>query len=252
MRRVEDAHARPLRLVLVRPAGAFLRVDEATEIRGRHPQVGRLPDRLDDGVEDAGFEVIEVSALQQVHDALEIRVIVDDRLRVVVAAQGLDFLDRIAEQEEVLVADRLADLDVGAVERADCHGAVHHELHVARAGSLLAGRRDLLRQFGGGADLLHGRHVVVGIEDHLQLVLHRGVRVDHARDVVDALDDRLRHDIAWRGLAADDDQARHQVGAVAAADAVVQVDRVQHVEQLALVLVDALDLHVEHHVGRYD
>jgi hypothetical protein len=55
-----------------------------------------------------------------------------------------------AEQEEVLGADLLADLDVGAVQRADGQRAVHRELHVAGARGLLAGGRDLLGQVGAG------------------------------------------------------------------------------------------------------
>jgi hypothetical protein len=48
------------------------------------------------------------------------------------------------EQEEVLGPDLLANLDVRAIERTDGERAVHGELHVARAGGLLAGRGDLL------------------------------------------------------------------------------------------------------------
>src|SRR5665647_1318421 len=52
------------------------------------------------------------------------------------------------EEEEVVVADELADLDVRAVERADGECAVERELHVPGAGGLLAGERDLLGQVG--------------------------------------------------------------------------------------------------------
>jgi hypothetical protein len=44
-------------------------------------------------------------------------------------------------------------------------------------------------------------------------------------------------------------QRSAQPSSFAAVDAVVQVDHVQHVEQLPLVFVDALDLHVEQRVG---
>ena len=43
----------------------------------------------------------------------------------------LDLIRRQAKKEEVLVARFLADFDVGAVQRVDCHGAVDHEFHVA-------------------------------------------------------------------------------------------------------------------------
>ena len=51
-----------------------------------------------------------------------------------------------AEQEEVLVPDGVADLDVGAVERAERERAVERELHVAGPGGLLAGGGDLHRR----------------------------------------------------------------------------------------------------------
>ena len=82
-------------------------------------------------------------------------------------SQGLDILYRVAKQEEVLVADGFADFDVGAVKRADRHGPVHHELHVARSRGLLARCRNLLGQVGRRTDLLHARYVVIGVEDHL-------------------------------------------------------------------------------------
>ena len=49
-------------------------------------------------------------------------------------------------------ADALADLDIGAVQRADGQRAVQRELHVAGAGRLHAGGRDLLGQVGGRDD----------------------------------------------------------------------------------------------------
>ena len=63
-----------------------------------------------------------------------------------------DLVGGQAEDEDVVVADLLADLDVGAVERADGQRAVERELHVAGARRLHAGGRDLLGQVGGGND----------------------------------------------------------------------------------------------------
>src|SRR5690349_1392331 len=66
-----------------------------------------------------------------------------------------------AEQEEVLLAHRVAQLDVGAVERAQRERAVQRQLHVAGAGRLLARGRDLQREVGGGNDRLRERDAVV-------------------------------------------------------------------------------------------
>ena len=54
--------------------------------------------------------------------------------------------------------------------------------------------------------------------------------------------------VAGRRLAAEDDGARHVVAMRVVLDAVVERDDMQRVEQLPLVLVDALDLAVEERV----
>ena len=77
------------------------------------------------------------------------------------------------------------------------------------------------------------------------------VVVDDVGDVVDEPDDEFGHRIPGRCLACDDDGARHNVGMHAGANAVVQGDDMQHVEQLPFVFVDAFDLDVEHR-GRID
>ncbi len=59
--------------------------------------------------------------------------------------QRVDLGREQAEHEEILGAHFLADLDVGAVRRADGERAVHAELHVAGAGRFLARGGNLLR-----------------------------------------------------------------------------------------------------------
>ena len=90
-------------------------------------------------------------------------------LRIVLATNTLNLVDSQSEQEKVFFANRFTNLDVGAVERADRHGAIHHEFHVARAGGFLACRRNLRRQIGGGTDDLHRRYVVIRIEQQAQI-----------------------------------------------------------------------------------
>ena len=68
-------------------------------------------------------------------------------------------------------------------------------------------------------------------------------------DAVDQPDDQLRQVVTRRGLAAEDHRAGHDRGSTVALDALVEADDVQDVQVLALVLVDALDLDVEHRVG---
>ena len=68
------------------------------------------------------------------------------------------------------------------------------------------------------------------------------------------MDDVLRHVIGRRGLTGEDIHARHPLGVRIGLDAVVAGDHMQHVHQLAFVLMNTLDLHIKqrfrvhHHV----
>ena len=76
----------------------------------------------------------------------------------------------------------------------------HHELHVAGAGGLGAGGRDLLREVRGGEDLLGERDAVVLEEDELQAPGDGRVVVHHAAHRRDHFDDQLGHVVARSGL----------------------------------------------------
>ena len=154
-----------------------------------------------------------------------------------------------AEQEEVVGANPLPDLDVGAVERADGERAVEGELHVPGARRLVPGGGDLLGEVGGRVDHLGRGDIEVGDEDHPQDVVDIGVGVDDAGNRVDRLDDELRHVVPRGRLPPEDEGARHRVGDGPVLDGVVAGDDVQHGEVLALVLVDPLHLDVEERTG---
>ena len=94
------------------------------------------------------------------------------RLVAVGAALG-DLLGGQAEDDDVVVADALLDLDIGAVERADGDRAVQRELHVAGAGGFHAGGRDLLGQIGRRHHDLGQADIVVRNEHDLEQAAHR-------------------------------------------------------------------------------
>ena len=142
--------------------------------------------------------------------------------------------------------DAVANLDVGAVERADGQRAVQSELHVAGAGGLHAGGRNLLRQIGRRDDVLREADIVVRQEHDLQPAAHLGVGVDDLGDVVGELDDQLGALVAGRGLAGEYLDPRRPIAVRLQPDGEIERDRFQDVEKLALVFVDSLDLHVEH------
>ena len=162
----------------------------------------------------------------------------------------LDLVDGHAEQEEVLGADALTDLDVRAIERTDGHRAVEGELHVAGTRGLLAGLRDLLVEVGGGNQVLGEAHIVVPREVHGQLALDVRIVVDHAGDVVDELDGHLGQVVARGGLGTEEHGARGDVLGLdlAGLDVGVGGDDGQDLQGLALVLVQALNHGVEHGV----
>ena len=92
-----------------------------------------------------------------------------------------DFGGGEAEEEEILRADFLADLDIRAVERADGERAVERKLHVAGAARFLAGGGDLLGQIGGGINEVRVLDIEVREEDDLQPVAHGGIVVHRVR-----------------------------------------------------------------------
>ena len=156
-----------------------------------------------------------------------------------------DFCGGFAEQEEVFSPHLLADLHVGAVQGADREGPIHGKFHIARAGGLLAGGGDLLGEIGGRVDPLAQLDVVVGQEDHPQAPVHVGVGIDRFGDAVDETNNQFGHVVARGRLAAEDHRARGHPLGLAVLDTQVLGYHLQGIEVLALVLVDALDLHIK-------
>jgi hypothetical protein len=91
-------------------------------------------------------------------------------------------------------------------------------------------------------------HAVVGEERDGQPVASGGIGVDRGGHGVDQPDDQLRHRIARRRFPTEDHRAWEEVDARVVSQPVVERDDVKQVQQLALVLVDALDLHVEQRI----
>ena len=160
-------------------------------------------------------------------------------------AQGIDFVRGVAEDEDVVGANAVAHFDIGAIERADRQRAIQGEFHVAGAGRFGAGGGDLLRQVGCRDDDFRQADAVVRNEHDFELVFQARIVVDRDGDVIDQLDDLLGHVIGRRCLAGKHHRARHPVGIRIGEDAVVTGDHMQHIEQLALVFMDALDLDIE-------
>ena len=131
-------------LVRVRGIHALLRREVRRVIREHHEPVV-VEQVRDDRLEDALVAARERARRDEVHRAAQVLVALVELGRLVSGRpQRLDLGLAHSEQEEVVVADELADLDVRAVVGADRERAVEGELHVSGAGCLLAGERDLL------------------------------------------------------------------------------------------------------------
>ena len=252
----EIAHLRDVDEALLLPFGGFavelgdLLLDGGVgiEVGRAHVVVGveAFEDRLED-VEFAGREEVGADELER---AFQQRGFLHEFVRTVPPlAELFHLVDVHAEDEDVVLADLVSDLDVRAVERADRERAVQGELHVAGAGRLGSGKGNLLGEVGGGNDLFGEGDAVVCEEDDLQLVADGLVVVDDLGDGVDELDDELGHVIAGGGFRAEDDGARDEVHVRVVLQLQVERDGVEDVQELALVLVEALHLHVEEGIG---
>ena len=191
----------------------------------------------------------EGAVCQRVHAAGQQLVFRIDGLGIVGGLDGVQLVHRGAEDVVVLPAGLLDDFHVRAVEGAQGHRAVEHQLHVAGAAGFGAGGGNLLADVRGGDDFFRPGAVVVLHEHHLQPVAGRGVGVHHVRNHVDEVDDGLGPVIARGGLRAEDKGGGGEVRQPAVLEKEVDGKNAQGVHQLALVLVQALHLHVEHHVG---
>src|SRR6266581_8114923 len=91
--------------------------------------------------ENARLIAAEVIGEDQVERRARLRLVLIVPARTVPTAAAGNLVRGEAEQEKVLLARLLGHLDRRAIARADRERAVHHELHVARAARLVAGRR---------------------------------------------------------------------------------------------------------------
>ncbi len=107
---------------------------------------------------------------------------------------------------------------------------------------------NLLRQIGGGDDQLGTTDIVIGDENHFQQTVQRRVAIDHAGDVMNQLDHQLGATIAAGRFAGENLDpwcpGRRRLGA----HRLIKRDRLQNIEQLALIFVDPLDVDIEHRI----
>ena len=178
---VQNGLARPRVRVRIQLAQPLVRFEVGLQVRQVHVVVPMRQQRVVQRREDAWLIAAEIIGEDQVQRGAGFRLVFVVPVRVVPAAAAGHLLRRQAEQEEILLARLLRHLDGGAVARADRQGAVHHELHVARAAGLVTGGRDLVGDIAGGDQPLGERDVVLGQEQDLEPAAHQRVAVDVSR-----------------------------------------------------------------------
>ena len=163
-RDVHEAHAVPSQPVAVGRVHAILRLAVGAQVRKEHVVVVVVLQRAQDRIEEARIEHGEHVPADHVERQADLGILTAVLARIVGGTQRRHVLGAQAEEEHVVVANLFVDLDVRAVVGAQRQRAVHHELHVARAGRLHAGEGYLFRHLGGGHYLLGERDAVVGKE----------------------------------------------------------------------------------------
>src|SRR5205814_652141 len=103
------------------------------------------------------------------------------------AAPFLDLVRLQAEYEYVVGTYMLADFDIRTIERPDRQRPVEGEFHIAGAGGLHSGSRNLFRYVGGRNYRLRQADIVIGQEHDFEHVARDGIVVDELGDVIDQL-----------------------------------------------------------------
>ena len=142
----------------------------------------------------------------------------------------------------------LYNLDVGTVHGSQGQGSVHHELHVACSRGFLASSGNLLGNVGGWEKLFCQAYTVIFYKDNPKLALYTAVIVDSFCHCVDKLDDSLCTAVTRSGLCSEDVGSGWRIEVWILQNAVVQIHDVEYVQQLSLVLVESLDLHIKDRV----
>ena len=249
---VADGHLCPALLILVGFADIMLRLDVRPEIRKDEIAVGGihalpLEKAVVQRTEKLGI-LRGIGAVYKLDQNLaDLLIFVEDAHGIVAAVLLVvhDLLGGKTEDEGVLFAHFLDDLDVGAVHGAESDRTVEHELHVACSGSFLTGRGDLLGNIRCRDDDLSVGDLVVFDEDDLDLVVDGLVVVDDIRDGIDQLDRQLGGLVAGRSLCAENKGVLGDIQRGILLDLVVQIHDMKDVQQLPFILVQTFYLNVE-------
>ena len=176
--------------------------------------------------------------MQPINDCFKLPVTIIIVVGVVaLLTDGVDLLNGVAEDEDVIFADFFANLHVRAIERADSECAIEGELHVARTRSFLTCGRDLLGEVGGGNHLLGHRDAVVLREYDLDLTVDTGIVIYLLTHFIDCTDNVFSQCVARSCLGAKDKNTRIHLVVWIVEQSAIECQNMQQIEVLALILM---------------
>lgn len=100
--------------------------------------------------------------------------------------ERLHLFHSMAKNKDILFAHLLSDFNVSAVQRSHRQRPVQRQLHVAGAGRLFPGSRDLLGNIRRWNEHFRRRDAIIRQENDLQLIAHRRVIINGFRDLIDS------------------------------------------------------------------
>ena len=167
------------------------------------------------------------------------------------APQFLNLLCFQTKNEDVLFADFLHDLDIGPVQRTDSQGAIHGELHIARAGGFCSRHGNVLAEVGCRNDLFGQQHPIIGDEHDFDLTAHARIVIDHLTDIVDQFDDLFGGPIPRCSFASEHVGAGHSRFDLVFHEAQILMHDPHDVEQLPFIFVNTFHMDIEQRMGIY-
>ena len=187
---------------------------------------------------------------QAFHHALCARLRREDGVRVVaVLLQTRDLIGAGAEDIFVLRAGLLCNLDVCAIQCAQRHRAVQHELHVAGAGRLRAGRGDLFGHIRRRENPFRIGNLIIFNKYHLDFAADGRVIIHHIRHRIDQFDGQLGIPVAGSRFSAEYKGSGIKFFIRIFFQSIIQIHNVEDVQQLALILMKTLHLYVKNRTG---
>ena len=169
MRYIQNRFAIPLLFVLIGRIHGLLAFHTGVVIRKQHVVIASRQKRIDDGREERAISRREITAPDHLERLMQFRIGGVNRHRVVAfLPERPELLISVSEQEDILPADRVGNLVIGAVMGGDRERPVQRELHIAGARRLGARHGNLFRKIARRNEVLGRLDVVIGNENDLQ------------------------------------------------------------------------------------